>query len=97
MAASQIRITPEQMRGRAGEVRNQGNIFEGVITSMQGIIDGLQTEWEGAASQAFADQFYRLRPAFEQMRQLVYDLNTQLLGTADAVEQLDRDIAAKFS
>jgi len=89
-------MTPEQMRARAGEVRNQGTAMEEVISRLGNVINELQTEWEGQASRAFAEQFERLRPAFNDMRQLVHDIGTQLDGTANAVEQLDQDIASRF-
>jgi len=94
--AGQIRMTPDQMRGRAGEVRNQGETFQDVINRMQSIIHELQTEWEGEASRAFEGQFNRLKPAFNDMRQLINDIGTQLDSTANAVEQLDQDIASRF-
>jgi WXG100 family type VII secretion target len=94
--AQQIRITPQQMRQRSSEVRNQGETFQGVIGRMQSIINELQSEWEGQASRAFAEQFDRLRPAFNDMRQLIEDIGTQLNATADAVERLDQEIAGRF-
>lgn len=94
--SGQIRLTPTQMRTRAGEVRTQGQIFEDVINKMQGIINELQTEWEGQASQAFYDQFVRLKPAFNDMRRLIDDIGTQLDSTANALEDLDQQIAGKF-
>ena len=94
--AGQIRLTPEQMRQRAGEVRNQGETFQDVINRMQNIINELQTEWEGQASRAFAEQFDRLKPAFNDMRRLIDDIGTQLDATSNAVEQLDQEIASKF-
>ena len=94
--SGQIRMTPEQMRARAGEVRNQGATINEVVGRLGNIINELQSEWEGQASRAFAEQFDRLRPAFYEMRQLVEDIGTQLEGTANAVEQLDKDIASRF-
>jgi len=94
--SNQIRITPDQMRSRAGEVRTQGETFQEVINRMQNIINELQTEWEGRASSAFAEQFDRLKPSFNDMRQLIDDLSSQLDATANSLEQLDQDIASKF-
>ena len=95
--AGQIRITPETMRQRAGEVRVQGNNYEEVINRTNGIINELQSEWEGQASAQFAAQFERLRPSFNEMKELFYQLSRQLDGTADALEQLDQDIAGRFN
>ena len=94
--AGQIRMTPEQMRQRANEVRVQGENFQDVINRMQQKINELQTEWEGQASRAFAEQFDRLKPAFNDMRRLIDDIGGQLDATANSVEQLDQDIANRF-
>ena len=95
--AGQIRMTPDQMRKRSAEVRGQGEAFQDVINRMQNVINELQTEWEGQASRAFYDQFNRLKPAFNDMRQLIADIGTQLDGTANAVENLDQEIASRFN
>ncbi|MFA5658876.1 MAG: WXG100 family type VII secretion target [Oscillospiraceae bacterium] len=95
--AGQIRISPEQMRSRAGEVRVEGENFQQVIDKMQNLINVLQDEWEGQASQQFASQFDALRPSFLEMKQLIDDIGAQLDGTANAIEQLDQNIAQKFT
>ena len=94
--AGQIRLTPEQLHSRAGEFRTEGQNFADAIGKMQNLIGALQDEWEGQASQEFANQFAQLRPSFDKVRDLVDDIAKQLDGTAEAVAQLDRDIAGKF-
>jgi WXG100 family type VII secretion target len=93
----QIRISPEQMRGRASDFRRQGADFESVIKAMEGLIGVLRDEWEGQASQKFAEQFERLKPSFLEVRQLIDDIGGQCDGTADALEALDNEIAGKFA
>ena len=95
--AGQIRTSPEQMRARAGEFRTEGQNFQQVIDKMQNLINVLQDEWEGQASQQFAGQFEALKPSFNEMKQLIDDIGAQLDGTANAIEQLDQNIAQKFS
>ena len=94
--AGQIRMSPERMGQRAGEVRVQEEAFVAVVGKMQAIINELQAEWEGQASQQFAAQFDALKPSFENMRNLLHDISLQLDNSAAAIEQLDRDIAGKF-
>jgi WXG100 family type VII secretion target len=96
MNMSQIRMTPDVMRTRAVEVNSQGQNFADVIQRMRGIINELQSEWEGQASQQFAAQFESLQPSFNSMQRLFEDLSMQLRGTAEAVEQMDSQIASKF-
>jgi len=94
--AGQIRMTPEQMNSRASEVRGQRDAFEEVINRMQAIINELLTEWEGAASASYSQQFEELKPSFNNMKQLLDDMGTQLDKTAAAVKALDEEIASKF-
>jgi WXG100 family type VII secretion target len=84
------------MRERANEFRREGDSVEQTISKMRRLIDTLKTEWEGQAAAGFEQQFETLRPSFDKMRELIADVATQLDGTAQAVEQLDSDIASKF-
>lgn len=95
--SGQIRITPDQMRTRASEFRTEGQNFEDVITKMQNLINTLQEEWEGEASRKFAEQFEALKPSFTDVRNLIDDIGGQCDSTAEALENLDQEIASKFS
>ena len=94
--ARQIRITPEQMHARAGEFRNAESEYSRVISTMRNLINTLQGEWEGAASESFAAQFESLQPSFNQMEQLILDIAKQCDDVADATQALDEEIASKF-
>jgi len=94
--AGQIRITPDEMRARAGEVHGERDTFQGVIGKMQSVINNLLTEWEGAASTSFSQQFEDLKPAFNSMEKLLDDMGGQLYATAQAVEELDQGIAEQY-
>jgi WXG100 family type VII secretion target len=94
--AGQIRMTPEQMRTRAKAFRGEGQKVEDTIKKMQSLINTLKGEWEGQASKEFEQQFNTLKPSFTKMRELVEDISKQLESTAQAVEQMDKDIASKF-
>jgi len=94
--AGQIRITPGDMRDRAGDFRSAGTAYQDVVKRMSDLINILQDEWEGEASRQFALQFESLQPTFQNMDQLITDIAKQCDDTADALEQLDDDIAKKF-
>ena len=44
--AGQIRITPDVMRQRAGQYRNEAANVNAVIASMDNLLGMLQSEWE---------------------------------------------------
>ena len=63
---------------------------------MKNLINILQGEWEGVASESFAAQFESLQPSFNQMDQLILDISKQCDDVADATQALDEEIASKF-
>lgn len=94
--ASQIRITPEAMHGRANEFRSAEDDFRQVVTKMKNLIVTLQGEWEGQASDRFASQFESLQPSFDKMSELINNIAKQCDDVADATQALDEEIASKF-
>ena len=86
MASGQIRMTPDTMRERAGEYRTEADNVQSVIDKMDRLLDTLLTEWEGAASEAYA-----------KGKELIDDIAMALDKTAEAVESTDTQIANQFS
>lgn len=94
--ANQIRITPDQMRTRAGEYTRQANAVQDVITTMDGLLRALQGEWEGNASRAYAERFAALRPGFVKAKTLIDEISAALRATAQTLEETDNSIASQF-
>lgn len=85
------------LRDSAGKVDTQRESFDGVVSSMQSIINELQSEWEGNAANEFAGQFDRLKnSAFKEITQLFVDLAKQLRDSAEIMEKAENDIAGVF-
>ena len=76
MASGQIRMTPDTMRTRAGEYRTESENVQGVIEKMDSLLETLLTEWEGSASEAYANKFNELRPSFVAAKELIDDIAT---------------------
>ncbi len=93
---AQIRITPDQIRTRAAELRKEGQNLEDVINKIQGLIYNLQDEWDGEASREFVEQFDSLKPSFELVYNLICKIGNKCDITADALESLDQEIASSF-
>lgn len=92
--AQQIRITPDQMRTRANEYRVEAQHVQDVIGRMDGLLNRLLGEWEGAASQAYSSRFAELRPGFVKARELIDEIARALDNTALRLEETDAQIAA---
>lgn len=94
--AGQIRITPEQMRTRANQYRNEAEVVNGVIRNMDSLLSQLQGEWEGAASESYAARYTELRKGFVEAEELINEIAKALDATAKIVEETDTSIANQF-
>ena len=54
--SNQIRITVEQMHTRVSQYRAEAENVNSVITTMDNLLNELQSEWEGAASESYAQR-----------------------------------------
>lgn len=97
MANGQIRISPEQMRERAGQYRVEADTVNGVISKMDSLLQQLQSEWEGASSESYAARYQELKPGFVKAEELIREIATALDSTAKIIEETDADIANQFS
>ena len=94
--ANQIRMTPDTMRTRAGDYGKEAEVLNGVIKKMDTLLQQLQSEWEGSASESYAQKYAELKPGFLKAEQLIRDIQTALNKTAEIVEKTDSDIASQF-
>ena len=94
--SDQIRISPERMLERSREYQAEADNIQTTIDKMTSLINELQTEWEGAASAPFAEQFNELKPSFINMHDLVETISRQLSQTGQAMQQMDEEISKKF-
>ena len=91
-----IRITPADLRQCASQCRSYGQEQEELIGRTQALIDNLRNQWEGRASASYADQFARLRPSYDKIRECYEYLSKQLDDTATIMENTDQDIARQL-
>ncbi len=94
--ANQIRVTPDQMRQRASDYRNQAEAVHGVISKMDTLLQQLQSEWEGQASESYAARYQELKPGFQKAETLIREIAQSLDTVAKNVEEQDQAIANQF-
>ena len=85
----QLRVTPDQLHARAAEYRTQAGEVEGVISSLDRLINVLESEWEGNSASKYISQYHDLRPSFVSMKELVTNLATELDQQAEKFAAAD--------
>lgn len=94
--ASEIKLTPEQMRARARAYAKEEENLEKSIQNMNRLINALQNEWKGEASKAYAERYGTLKPAFENAKKLMHELSHNLKESARIIEETDLQIASQL-
>lgn len=93
---SQIRMTPDTMRTRAGQTDKQAEAVQNVMTAMDNLLKSLKGEWEGEAVKGYEDRYNKIKPSFKNAKSLLEEIAHNLRATAQIVEETDRNIASQF-
>ncbi len=93
---SLIRLTPDMMRSRANEYRNESHKMDEVVKKLNALLTALQSEWDGKSAIAFQNQYENLKPGLIQMVNLIESIAQQLTQTANSIEALDQEIASRL-
>ena len=73
-----IRVTPAELDAMASRYNHESGEVASQIGRLDGMIGELQSMWEGASSAAFAEQYERLKPNFNEMRELLSEVGVQV-------------------
>ena len=92
----EIRISPSEMEVRVSQYKTQGDAVQEVINKMDEYLGALQVESRGEASAAYSEKYESLKPNFENMRDLIYDIADALQAVANRMGEEDSTIASQF-
>ncbi len=92
----QIKLEYGQLEFEASRLKNQEEVFGECINEMERVIDSLQSSWEGRAAVAYAEQFERLKPSFEQTKNLINSIYLQIKQTMLEMQEKDEEIASRI-
>lgn len=92
----QIRMTPDTMRQRSSEANDQANQMQELIKAMDRLLERLEGEWEGDAMRGYEDRYKKIRPSFENAKDLLDEISHNLSKTAQIIEDTDKNIGSQF-
>ena len=94
--SNQIRMSPEKMRQRAAETTRQSETVQGVIKTMDRLLLTLKSEWEGEAMRGYEERYNKIKPSFQNAKELLDEISQNLKATAKAIEETDRTIGNQY-
>lgn len=91
-----IRLNAEGLQFSSTQLKQKGDEFESLISDLQRIVESLPESWEGAAAEAFVEQFLSLKPGLDETRNLIETIAVQIDQTLQAAQELDDKIASQL-
>lgn len=88
-----IKISPEQVRGVAGQFRSKSQESATMAQQLGSAVDGMQSEWEGMAAQRFYGDFTQWKQQMQKYVELLNGIATELDRIANTIEQTDQQLA----
>jgi WXG100 family type VII secretion target len=93
---AKISVTPEELRSQSQVYTQGADSVDQVLSSINSMNSQIETEWQGAAFQAYMNQYQNLSKQVQQFSQLLRDINQQLNNVANNKEEGDQTDAQMF-
>ncbi len=95
--ADLIQVTPEELRERASEVRNQRARNDEAIANIATLIKGLNEIWSGEAQVAFEGKFNSMQGKFAEFSDHLQNYSVMMDKSADELEAKDKDLSNRIN
>ena len=89
---SLIQVTPEMLRGRAGDVRARRSDHDSNMQQLRTLVNGLSEVWRGTAQDAFVQRFNDMQPTFTNFSEMLEGYAKLMDTAARELEQTDQNL-----
>lgn len=94
--AGRIKVTPQELRSSSKLFKTNANNTSAMLKKLTSEVNKLSGAWEGAAQNAFFQQYKELQPSLNKFVSVLEGISGQLSDVATTMENVDRDIATKL-
>ena len=91
-----IKITPELLRGKSGELRGLKADHEGTMAKITSLVNGLSEQWTGEAQDAFLQNYQSMEPTFKKFAEVLEGYGKLMDKAATDMESTDQSIKASI-
>ncbi len=92
-----IQVTPEELRGKANELRTIKSDHDEAMAKMKTLIMGLNETWKGEAQDAFVAKFESMQPTFTSFSEMVEQYAQLMDTTANSMEETDQSLSSTIN
>ena len=94
---SLIKVTPDMLRARAGDVRKNRGEHEATIQRISTIVNGLNDVWQGEAQNAFVERYRSMEQTFKQFSEMLEGYATLMDSAANQLQETDAALKTQMN
>jgi len=94
---SMIQVTPEMLRGRAGDVRKNRAEHDATIQRLNQIVFGLEDVWKGEAQTAFVERYRSMEATFKNFSEMLEGYAKLMDTAANQMQETDSALKGKMN
>lgn len=95
--SGQIKLRPDEARGHAADVRDTQSAAVDLISRLRARLDSLTDSFEGRTQEAFIARLDQVKAGLDDLLAGLDGLGAFLSGAADAIVELDGNLAAQLA
>lgn len=98
MSGKEIQMSPQEIADRAQRIRNRTAEIDGFLDQVEKKIREVNNAWEGKASDAYVQQFMKIKAVIkEKLQESLDSLSKAMTDIASKIEQADQTLANQVS
>ncbi|WP_058487119.1 WXG100 family type VII secretion target [Defluviitalea phaphyphila] len=94
MAYNEIQMDPAEIKDRANRIKTRTAEIDEFLNELERKMRTLDQVWEGKASQAYVEQFMKIKTTIKQkLEENLINLSDAMLAIADRIAEADQSLA----
>lgn len=91
-----LRLDYEELERASGQLKAEGDTFEGCIETMTSVVNGLPDIWEADTCDKYVEQYNEAKKTLDEVRELIQDMAEQMDKIAANFRQADQDMSRQM-
>lgn len=89
MADLKLKVTPEEVRNKAGQITAQKALMEGIMSDLQTKVTSLEEYWKSTSGQSYVEQYANVTKNIQASLNALAQHVTNLTDVATSYETLE--------
>ena len=91
-----LRLDYEELERASGELKAEGDTFQGLIENMTQVIQGLPDIWEAETCDKYVEQYNDAKKTLDDVRELIQEMAEQMDKIAANFREADMDMSRQM-